>query len=265
MINKKIIKFITKFICVIICVMIIFIIMYPCILLIIKAFYSENNLGETILSTDSFIKTFLLSDLFWNGFVGSCYYTFIITFFQVIIGTVMSFVFAKFIFPLKNVIFFIYLILMLMPFQVIMVPAYITLKTVNLLNTQFAVILPQIFLPFGVLFVRHLMIKIPTTEIDAAKIDGASTITIFFKIIIPSARNGIIMLFFFCFVDNWNLVEPVLMFNKDGPIKPLSVMMRGVIENSPKNAFVAGILYMIPAIMIFLLINENIIKGMDVK
>ncbi len=265
MMNKNIVRATKKIICAIICIIIIFVVIYPCLLLVYNTFYIENNLGIKVFSADDFFKTVLLGDLFWSGFFGSCYYTTIITFFQVALGTIMSFIFAKFNFPLKNIILFIYLMLMLMPFQVTMVPGYITLKTINLLNTQYAVILPQIFLPFGVLFVRYLMIKIPNTVIDAAKIDGASTLTIFFKIIIPSAKNGIILLFFLSFVDNWNLVEPMLVFNKEGKIKPLSVIMRGVIENAPENAFVAGILYMIPALIIFLIINKNIVRGIDVK
>jgi multiple sugar transport system permease protein len=233
-------------------------------LLIYKALYVPDNLGELTFSLDELTRTVLLSDLFWEGITGTLYYVFFITLPQVVIGTIMAFVFAKFKFMFKNVILFVYCLLLLMPFQVLMVPSYLTLNTIGLLNTSGAVILPQIFLPFGVLFLRYLMAKIPNSIIDAAKIDGASTVRIFFSIVIPSVKNGIILLFFFSFIDNWNLVEPILMFNKDSGMNPLTVIMRGVMENAPESAFVIGLLYMIPAIVIFIFIRKNIIKGMDV-
>ena len=264
MTNKKNIKkIIKKLSAVIISLLIIFVILYPIVLLIYKALYIPNNVGELTFSLDELTRTVLLSDLFWEGIIGTLYYVFFITLPQVVIGTIMAFVFAKFKFLFKNTILFIYCFLLLMPFQILMVPSYLTLNTLGLLNTTGAVILPQIFLPFGVLFLRYLMAKIPNSIIEAAKIDGASTIRIFLKIVIPSVKNGIILLFFFSFIDNWNLVEPILMFNKDSDMKTLTVIMRGVIENAHESAFVVGLLYMIPAVIIFLFTRKNIIKGMD--
>ncbi|GHV13905.1 hypothetical protein FACS1894219_09310 [Clostridia bacterium] len=261
--NKNIMQILKKSAAVILCCLIIFITVYPCAVLVYKAFYTKNNLGILTFSANELIKTILLSELFWSGITGTIYYVLFITLPQVVIGTIMAFVFAKFKFRFKNVLLIVYLFLLLMPFQILMVPSYLMLKTIGLLNTTGAVILPQIFLPFGVLFLRYLMVKIPNSIIDAAKIDGATTTKIFFKIIIPSVKNGIILLFFFSFIDNWNLVEPILMFNKDSKIKPLTIIIRGVIENAPENAFVVGFLYMIPAIILFILIRKNIIKGMD--
>ncbi len=261
--NKKN-KALKRIINIVICFLIIFAVFYPCILFLFKTFYIKNNFGNMVFSIKNLLKTILIGNLFWNRFFDSVYYTILIVVPQIIIGTIMAFVFAKFDFPLKNTILFIYLILLMIPFQVTMVSSYITLKAVNLLNTPGAVILPQIFLPFGVLFLRYIIIRIPNSIIDSAKIDGASTMVIFFKIIIPSVKNGIILLFFFSFIDNWNLVEPVITFNKDSEIKPLSVVVRAVMDRSPDDVYAAGLLYMLPALIIFILIRNNIIEGMDI-
>lgn len=263
MMNKKN-KALKRIINIVICFLIIFAVFYPCILFLFKTFYIKNNFGNMVFSIKNLLKTILIGNLFWNRFFDSVYYTILIVVPQIIIGTIMAFVFAKFDFPLKNTILFIYLILLMIPFQVTMVSSYITLKAVNLLNTPGAVILPQIFLPFGVLFLRYIIIRIPNSIIDSAKIDGASTMVIFFKIIIPSVKNGIILLFFFSFIDNWNLVEPVITFNKDSEIKPLSVVVRAVMDRSPDDVYAAGLLYMLPALIIFILIRNNIIEGMDI-
>ena len=242
-----------------------FVAVYPCAILVYKAFWADNGLGEMTFSPAELARTVFLSDLFWEGVGGTLYYVFFITLPQVAIGTVMAFVFAKFTFRFKNTILFVYVLLLLMPFQVLMVPSYLTLKTLGLIDTAGAVILPQIFLPFGVLFLRYLMAKIPNSIIDAAKIDGASSVRIFFDIIIPSVKNGIILLFFFSFVDNWNLVEPIIMFNREGRMKTLTVIMRGVMENAPESAFAAGLIYMLPAVIIFVLVRKSVILGMDLE
>jgi len=264
MMNKKSsAKAVKKFAGLIFCGFILFIVIYPVAILILKSFYPKNNLGESQFTLSEIIKTVLLSDLFWEGISGTIYYVFFIVLPQAAIGTIMAFVFAKFKFRFKNAVLFIYFLLLLLPFQVLMVPSYITLKKIGLLNTPGAVILPQIFLPFGVLFLRYLIAKIPNSVIDAAKIDGASNIHIFLQIIIPSVKNGIILLFFFSFIDTWNLAEPIIMFDKESGIKTLTVIIRGLMENSPENVYAAGFLYMIPTVIIFLFIRKNIIQGMD--
>ncbi len=103
--------------------------------------------------------------------------------------------------------------------------------------------------------------RIPDSVIDAAQIDGASTLRILFKIVIPMSKNGIVLLTFMSFIDSYNTYEIPLVILKEEIKKPLSLIIRNVVENYPEQAFVPALLYMIPAILLFGMLRDNIING----
>ena len=115
---------------------------------------------------------------------------------QVAVGSMAAYVFAKLKFPHREKIFFLYIITMLMPFQVTLVPNYLVMDYLGLLDNPLSLILPGIFSAFGVFLLRQFMTYIPDSCIDAARIDGAGLVRIFFYIVLPMVNTGLQLLLF---------------------------------------------------------------------
>ncbi|GHV13875.1 sugar ABC transporter permease [Clostridia bacterium] len=196
---------------------------------------------------------------FWN----SIFITLAIVTGQIIVSCMGGYGFAKFSFPLKKLVFFLLIILMMMPYQVTLVPQYLMLDKMGLIGSYAAVILPGIVAPFGIFLLTQVFSSVPDNITEAAKIDGASNVQILFRIIFPYARTGIASLFILSFIDNWNMVEQPLVFLSDPKKYPLSIFLCNVNMTNFGVAFVCGILAMIPVVIIFLYLKESLIYGIE--
>ncbi len=171
---------------------------------------------------------------------------------QVIVSALAAFAFAKLKFPFRDKLFFIYIILLILPLQVTIVPDYIVLDNIGLLNNFLAVILPGTFSAFGICLLRQSMKYISDSSIEAARIDGASYFKVFIKIILPQIKGGLITLTLLCFIDNWNMVEQPLIYFDDKSMYPLSITMADVSSGDLGIVFACGVMFMIPALLIYL-------------
>lgn len=184
---------------------------------------------------------------------------------QLIVATLAAFAFGKLRFPFRDQIFFIYIIVMLMPFQVTLVPNYIVLKSLNFIGTYQSIILPGMFSTFGVFLLRQFMMHIPSEYCEAAKIDGAGYHRIFSNIILPNSKGALASLAILIFIDNWNMVEQPLIFLKDENMYPLSIFLGNINESEIGIAFACGILYMIPTLLIFLYGENYFVEGVQLS
>lgn len=182
---------------------------------------------------------------------------------QTIVSSMAAYAFAKFKFKWRNQLFFIYLTVMLMPFQVTLVPNYLVADKLGLVNDFLSIILPGVFNTFGVFLLKQYMEQIPDSYIEAAKVDGASHFEIFLKVILPMSKNGIAALFILAFIDNWNMVEQPLIFLQDVLKQPLSVYLSKIISGERGLAFAASTLYMLPMLLIFLYGENYLIEGIQ--
>jgi len=201
--------------------------------------------------------TFLV--MFWNSVI----VTVPIVAGQLVVATLGAYAFAKLRFPLRDTIFFLYIIVMMMPFQVTLVPQYITLKKLGLLGTRLAVILPGVFSTFGVFLLRQFMARIPDEYGEAAKIDGAGHFRIFTSIILPQCRGAMASLAILVFVDNWNMVEQPLVFLDNERMHPLSIFLSRINTSELGLAFACGILYLLPTLFVFLYGENYLIEGIQ--
>ncbi len=144
------------------------------------------------------------------------------------------------------------------------VPVIIADK-LGLLNTTSAIILPGIFSAFGVFMLRQFLMHIPNSYIEAAKIDGASHLRIFYQIIIPLVQPGIAALVVLLFVDNWNMVEQPLIFLEDAFKQPLSLYLSHVNEEARGIAFAASVLYMTPMVVLYLYSESYFVQGIQLS
>jgi len=184
---------------------------------------------------------------------------------QVVIASLAAYAFAKLRFRGRDKLFLVYLLTMLMPFQVTLVPNYIIADKLGLTNSQAAIILPGIFAAFGVFLMRQFMMHIPYAYIEAAKIDGASQLRIFSTIVLPMVKPALAALVILLFVDHWNMVEQPLIFLQDAMKQPLSVYLSRINEEARGVAFAASVVYMTPMVLLFLYAEPYFIEGVQLS
>ena len=186
-----------------------------------------------------------------------------IVIFQVVVALGASYCFARFQTKFRSVVFFTYIILMLMPYQVTLVPNYLVSDWLGLLDTRWAVILPGIFSPFAVFILTKFMRRIPTAMIEAAKLDGAGEWQIFTKVCVPLCRGIIWSVVVLIFMDYWNMVEqPLILFKERAEeLSPLSVFLSKINQGDVGLAFAVATVYMVPALLLFMYSEEYLIDG----
>ncbi|SMF54009.1 multiple sugar transport system permease protein [Paenibacillus barengoltzii J12] len=180
---------------------------------------------------------------------------------QAVCGTLAAYAFAKLRFFGRDQLFFVYLLTMLMPFQVTLVPNYLVIDQLGLMNHESAIILPGIFGAFGVFMMRQFMTHIPNAYIEAAKIDGAGQFTIFLRIIVPLVQPGLAALSVLLFIDYWNMIEQPLIFLQDDAKQPLSLYLAQINKQARGIGFAASTLYMAPAVLLFLYAESYFVEG----
>lgn len=194
---------------------------------------------------------------FWNSVI----LVVPITFFQVVTALSASYGFARYDGRIKQIIFFAYIILMLMPYQVTLVPNFLVADKLGILNTRWAIILPGIFSPFSVFLLTKVMKRIPTSYIEAAKLDGASEWQIFRHICLPLCKSAIFSVTLLVFIDYWNMVEQPLILLEDKEMHPLSVFLSEINTGDVGLAFAVAVIYMIPTLLMFLYGEDYLVEG----
>jgi len=183
---------------------------------------------------------------------------------QAIVAALASYALGKLRFRGRDSLFLLYVLTMLMPFQVTLVPNYMMADRLGLLNSYSAIILPGIFSAFGVFMLRQFMLHIPYTYLEAAKMDGAGQLRIFWTIIMPMVRPGMAALIILLFVDYWNMVEQPLIF-LEAFKQPLSIYLSRITAGEQGVAFAASMLYMTPMVLLFLYAEMYFIEGVQLS
>lgn len=180
---------------------------------------------------------------------------------NLLVSVLAGFGFARYSFRGRNVIFFILTIMMVLPVQVTLVPNYITLSRLGLLDTYAALILPLIFVPLGTFILRQSFLSIPDNVMDAAMLDGCSAVQILWRVAIPMNLSGVICAFMLSFLDAWNMVEQPIAFLKDVNRYPISVALSYVPPADNGVQLVCCVLAALPCLFIFSLFNRELIEG----
>ena len=180
---------------------------------------------------------------------------------QVSLASVAAYSFTRWRGRIRSGIFFFYVILMLMPYQVTLVPNYLVSEWLGILNKPWAIILPGIFAPFSVFLLTKFMRRIPYSLIEAAKVDGAGEWEIFTRVCLPQCRSALYSIAILVFIDYWNMVEQPLILLLDADSQPLSVFLSKVNEGEIGLAFAMATIYMIPCLLLFLHGEEYLVEG----
>lgn len=182
---------------------------------------------------------------------------------QMAVGSLAAFSFARYRRKRMEVLFFSYIILMLMPFQVTLVPNYLIAKTLGIYDSWWAIILPGVFSTFSVFLLTKYMRQIPSSYIEAAKLDGAGEWHIFWSICIPMCKSALYAMSILLFIDYWNMVEQPLILLKNVDKHPLSVFLSQINEKEIGIAFAASFIFMIPPLLMFLYGEKYLVEGIS--
>ncbi len=194
---------------------------------------------------------------FWNSVI----LVVPIVVFQLTVAMFASYGFTRARGKLKEIVFFLYIILMLMPYQVTLVPNYLVSNWLHIVDTRWAIWLPGIASPFAVYLLTKFMRRIPSSYIEAAQIDGAGEFQIFRKICAPLCKGCLYSVAILVFIDYWNMVEQPIILLSDPEMHPLSVFLSQINTGETGLAFAVATIYMIPGILIFLYGEDYLVEG----
>ena len=197
-------------------------------------------------------------------FVNSAVYAAMIMAGQAVMIPTMAFALSKFRFPGRNAIYFGIILLMLLPFQVTMVPNVLTLRSLGLMNSVWAVVLPLWFAPFYIFLIRQFMVGLPGELLEAAQMDGAGTLRVYLRVVLPVCRPILGAAAALSFAENWNLVEQPLTYLAGRPdLQPLSTMFNQIASENTGFEFAGASLYILPALFVYLFFQEDILSGIQ--
>lgn len=260
----------------------------PIILTVSNSFMSaseiSSNYGQVFATTDSGGKTYIsekvnlkfIPDMvsfsqyitvllkspdylfkFWNSVI----LVVPIVGFQLLVAALASYGFTRYRGRIKEMIFFTYIILMLMPYQVTLVPNYLVSGWFHILDTRWAIWLPGVFSPFAVYLLTKFMRRIPVSVIEAAQIDGAGEWQIFRRICFPLCKGCMCSIAILIFIDYWNMVEQPLILLSDEALHPLSVFLSKINLGEIGLAFAVATIYMVPTLLVFLYGEDYLVEG----
>ncbi len=165
----------------------------------------------------------------------------------------------------KEVLFQVYVTVMLMPLQAVLVPNYIIADLLHIKDSYLAIILPGIFSPFGVFLMYQGMKAIPPAYFEAARMDGASNLYIFFHIIVPQLKSSAAALCMLTFIEYWNLVEQAVVFIGDYAKEPLSVYLSRIASGNRGLIFAASTIYLFIPLWLLVTGQKNLEKGIELS
>ena len=198
---------------------------------------------------------------FWNSLILSV----TIAAGQALVASLAGYAFSKFRFPGREPLFFIVIIVMMMPYQVTLVSNYFVIRGLGLMGSWAALIIPAVFSPFGVFLLRQVFDTCPDELLDAARIDGAGDLTILFRILLPRSRAGVVSLVLLTFVDAWNMVEQPLVYLENSYDYPLSVFLSQMSGQDVGVLCVCGILAALPVLLLFLYYDQDLADGISLS
>ena len=194
---------------------------------------------------------------FWNSVI----LTVPIVLAQMFVAATAAYGFTRWRSKWRDVVFFFYVILMLLPTQVTLVPNYLVSDKLGILNTRWSILLPGTFAPFSVYLLTKYMRRIPMALIEASKLDGCSEWQVFWNVCLPQCRASLYAIAILSFIDNWNMVEQPLILLSDAAQQPLSVYLAQINAGEIGIAFAAAVVYMVPGLLMFLHGESYLVEG----
>ncbi len=206
---------------------------------------------------DVFLSTSRYLDSFWRSLGLTC----TVAAGQLMVSVPAGFCFAKRSFPGKRILAFLLVALLVLPVQVTLVPNYLMLKNLGLLNTYAALILPALFAPLGTFLLGQSFRSIPNALLDAARLDGCGTIGLLWRIVMPMRKGTMACVAILAFLDAWNMVEQPLAYLRSFQEYPLSVGLAYAAPQGVAVQMVCCLLAALPPLFLFAFFSQDLVDG----
>ena len=194
--------------------------------------------------------------MFWNG----CLLAFPQVAGQLAVAAPAAWAFSKLRFPGRRALYAVYLVLMVLPFQITMVPNYLVLDTLGLMDTPFAVILPGVFSAFPVFILKKGFDAVPQSLLEAAALDGAGPLRCFCSVGLPLGLPAVLSAATLGFIEAWNAIEQPMMFLQNKSNWPLSLYLSNITVEDLGLAMAASLVMLAPPLLLFL-VGRKYLEG----
>ncbi|WP_051542052.1 carbohydrate ABC transporter permease [Clostridium lundense] len=247
----------------------------PLYFMLITSFTDPNssaNLQFTLIPTEftlgsyKYFFTFNKNVLRW--LLNSLLVASIITLSNVLFASMAGYAFSKLRFPGKNAIFWMLMCAIMIPGQVTLIPLYILVKNIfNMTDSYFALIIPSLVSIYNIFLMKQYMTSIPSTLIDAARIDACSEFGIYAKVILPLAKPGLAVMGIFSFVAHWNDFFWPLLVTESSTMRTIQVGLASFkfVDSTMYGPLMAGsVIASIPMFILFFSLQKYFLQGITI-
>lgn len=203
--------------------------------------------------------------LFPRYIFNSIFVTLSVVILNVFLDALAAFAFAMLDFPGRDKIFLLFMVSLLLPLQVVIIPLFRLISDLGWVDSYWALIIPGATSAFGIFLLRQYMRTLSPELLDAARIDGASNFTAFWHIFLPLCRPALATLAVFVFMESWNsFVWPLIVTNAD-EMRTLTVgvaLLQGMNEMHWTWLITASLISLIPMLIFYIFMQRNFIEGL---
>jgi alpha-1,4-digalacturonate transport system permease protein len=245
--------------------------LFPFLWMIATALRPEGHqadlslIPQPYLAWENFARAWTYPHTLFNQYaINSIVIAVVSTLLAVFLNALSGFAFAKYDFPGRTILFYVVLATLMVPFQITMIPTYVTVARLGLINNYWGVILPGTASAFGIFLVRQFMQSIPNELLDAARIDGCSEIGIFIRIIVPLSGTVLAVLALLTFLYRWNdYLLPLLVLNRQQMFTlPIGITnFIGEYQAEWSLVMAASLISIVPTVGLFLFFQRYFVSG----
>ncbi|MHB1294429.1 MAG: carbohydrate ABC transporter permease [Anaerolineae bacterium] len=245
--------------------------LFPFLWMILASFksFAEIMRSRALLpetwTLDAYREVFLRV-AFLDALINSCVCAVSTTVFNVVTSLGAGYIFAKYRFPGKELLFMLVLSTMMVPWAVTLVPVYVTVANYGLINTLAGIVIPSIWSTFGIFMMRQFMQSIPNELIDAARIDGASEWRILFTVVGPMSAAALGALTIFAFLGSWdNFMWPLVILRSPEKLTlPLVLASLTIIRGTAYHVHcAASLMTVLPVMTLYGFMSRHFIRGLS--
>ncbi|CDQ20133.1 carbohydrate ABC transporter permease [Halobacillus karajensis] len=250
--------------------------LFPIISLLISSFMPSSvlmrngitfNIDTELLGLDNYAYIFTQSSEYWAWYGNSMIISAITIILSLFFSSMVGYALAMYNFKGGNVFFVLVLFILMVPFEILMLPLYQLMIDTQLINTYFAVVLPMIVAPVAVFFFRQYALGLPKELMDAARIDGATEYGIFFRIMLPLMGPSLAAMAILQGLASWNnFLWPLLVLRSNDMFTlPIGLATLLTPYGNNYDVLIAGsVMTIIPIILLFIFFQRYFVSGLTV-
>src|SRR5699024_963729 len=251
-------------------VLLLFIILFPFIWLVISSFKFEKDIiswPPKILAEnytlDNYIKVFNQIPM-WNYIKNTVIFAGGVTIISVFLDSLAGYALSRMEFKGKNILYYGVLLTMMIPFQVYMIPLFLEISGMGLIDTYTGLILPRTTSAFGIFMMRSFFINLPKDLEEAARIDGLNEFQIFYKIMLPLIKPAMLSLGMFTLMNSWNDLLYPLMLTTTSDMRTLPsglALFTGQHISFYGPVMAGAVVAMLPLLILYVFLQKYFVQG----